>query len=195
MERREALKRTALMMGGLISAPTILGILNGCAAKPTIDWKPLFFTEEQGILISQLSGIIIPKTDTPGAKEVGVPGFVDIMVRDVFPPDDREKFLKGLEAFSKEAEKEYGDPFIELSEEDQTAFVLKHHEVAVKNANEKDRPFILHVKELVVAGFFTSKIGATEVLQYEAVPGGYNGCLPLSKTGKGKTWATFQATT
>jgi gluconate 2-dehydrogenase gamma chain len=189
MDRREALKRTALMVGGVLSAPTIAGILNGCKAKPTIDWKPQFLTEDQGILVSQVSGIIIPKTDTPGAKEVGVPGFIDTMVKDVYSPENRDKFIKELEAFSKEAEQEYGDPFIDLSEEDQTAFVLKNHEAALK-ADAKERPFILNMKELTVAGFFTSKIGATEVLQYEAVPGAYKGCLPLLQAGKGKTWAT-----
>src|SRR5690242_4936396 len=100
MDRREALKRTALAIGGILSAPTIVGILNGCTAKPTINWKPQFLSEDQGILVSQVAGIIIPKTDTPGAKEVGVPGFIDLMLKDVFPPEDRDKFMKGLEDFS-----------------------------------------------------------------------------------------------
>jgi hypothetical protein len=177
------------MMGGILSAPTIAGILKGCTAKPTIDWKPQFLSEDQGILVTQVSGIIIPKTDTPGAIEVGVPGFIDIMLKDVFPPQEREDFINGLEAFSKEAEIEYGSRFIELSDKDQTAFLLKNHEAAFKS-NTKERPFIMSIKELTVAGFFTSKAGATQVLQYEAVPGAYQGCLPLSQTGNGKTWAT-----
>jgi hypothetical protein len=45
-------------------------------------------------------------------------------------------------------------------------------------------------KELTMLGFFTSEIGATQILQYIAVPGPYRGCLPLSQTGNGKTWAT-----
>src|SRR3954468_2117884 len=100
MDRREALKRTALMMGGILSAPTIFGILNGCTAKPTIDWKPEAFSEDQGILVSQVSEIIIPKTDTPGAKEVGVPRFIDQIVKDVFTKDERDKFIAGLNAFN-----------------------------------------------------------------------------------------------
>jgi hypothetical protein len=194
MDRREALKRTALMMGGIISAPTIIGILNGCTAKPTINWKPLFLTEDQGVLISQLSDIIIPKTDTPGAKEAGVPEFIDLMVKDVYPSKDRDNFISGLEAFDAEAKKEYGDPFIAMSGEDQTAFVKKTHDAAIANkkngSNKEDRPFILQVKELTVAGFFTSEAGATQVLQYAPVPGAYHGCLPLAETGTGKTWAT-----
>ena len=55
---------------------------------------------------------------------------------------------------------------------------------------EQQRPFILMTKELTLLGFFTSQVGATQVLQYEAVPGSYHGCLPLEQAGNGKSWAT-----
>lgn len=180
-------------MGGAISAPAIMGVLNGCTAKPTINWKPVFFTEDQGILISQIADIIIPKTDTPGAKEVGVPGFIDTLVKDCYSKEDQEHFLAGLVAFNEQANKEQGDSFILLDAPAQQAFVKKIHDEAVtmeKSENKPDkRPFILHVKELTMLGFFTSEIGATQVLQYEPVPGAYKGCIPLSEAGNGKTWA------
>ena len=50
--------------------------------------------------------------------------------------------------------------------------------------------FLLSVKELTMLGFFTSEAGATQVLQYQAVPGAYKGCVPVSEAGNGKTWAT-----
>jgi len=193
MDRREALKRAALIMGGVISAPTIAAILNGCKAKPTIDWKPELFTQDQGVLISEVAEIIIPKTDTPGAKETGIPGFIDLMVKDVFTKEERDWFMDGMKKFDEEAAKEYGDPFIELDPEQQQAFVKKIHDHAIND--QKKGPasalsFILKTKELVVVGYFTSEAGATKVLQYEAVPGAYHGCLPLAETGNGKTWAT-----
>ena len=189
MDRREALRRTALMMGGIISAPTIAGILNGCAAKPSLDWKPQFLSEDQASLVTQLAEIIIPKTDTPGAKDVGVPGFIDLMVKDVYSKEDQLKFLDGLKAFNEDAKKELGDTFLDLSPEKQAEYAKKTHDDAIA-ANAEQRPFILKVKELTVAGFFTSEVGATQVLQYEAVPGAYHGCLPLAEAGNGKTWAT-----
>lgn len=193
MDRREALKRTAWLMGGMVSAPAIMGVLKGCTAKPTIDWKPEFLTEDQGVLISQVSEIIIPKTDTPGAKDTGVPTFIDLMLKDVYPKEDQDRFLAGLKAFDDAAQSEYGDPFIELDAEDQAAHVKKIHDAAVKEAKETKptppRPFILMVKELTMLGFFTSEAGATQVLQYVAVPGAYKGCIPLSEAGNGRTWA------
>jgi len=194
MDRREALKRTAWIMGGAVSAPAIMGILKGCTAKPTIDWKPAFLSSDQGVLVTQVAEIIIPKTDTPGAKDVGVPGFVDTLVKDCFPKEDQDNFLSGLKAFDEEAKKEYGDPFAELDAKDQGAFVKKLHDAAVKAENETTpapkRPFILHMKELTMLGFFTSEPGASQVLQYSPVPGAYKGCVPLKEAGNGKTWAT-----
>jgi gluconate 2-dehydrogenase gamma chain len=194
MDRREALKRTAWIMGGVVSAPAIMGVLKGCAAKPTIDWKPVFLSEDQGILVSQVAEIIIPKTDTPGAKDTGVPGFIDLMLKDVYSKEDQDHFLASLKAFDDEAKKEHGDPFIELDGEKQAAFVKKIHDAAVEAEKATKpapkRPFILMTKELTMLGFFTSEVGATQVLQYVAVPGSYKGCLPLSEAGNGKTWAT-----
>ena len=193
MDRREALKRTAWIMGGAVSAPAIMGILKGCAAKPTIDWKPVFLSSDQGILVSQVAEIIIPKTDTPGANDVGVPGFIDQLISECFKKEDQDKFLNELKAFDDEAKKEYGDPFVGLTAEQQAAFVKKVHDAAV-NAEDvgtpPQRPFILVVKELTMLGYFTSEPGATQVLQYSPVPGAYKGCVPLSEAGNGKTWAT-----
>jgi gluconate 2-dehydrogenase gamma chain len=194
MDRREAIKRASWLMGGALSAPAIMGVLNGCTAKPTLDWQPVFLSEDQGILVSQVAEIILPKTDTPGAKEVGVPGFIDIMLKDVYSQEDKERFINGLKIFNQEAEKIYDDPFIELAPGQQQELVKKIHKEAIddlKNLKpEAKRPFILMMKELTLLGFFTSEIGATKVLQYEPVPGVYKGCIPLSEAGNGKAWST-----
>ena len=193
MDRREALRRTAWIMGGAVSAPAIMGILKGCAAKPTIDWTPVFLSADQGTLVSQVAEIIIPKTDTPGAKDVGVPGFIDQILKECYKKEDQDKFLNELKAFDDEAKKEYGDPFIELDAEKQAAFVKKVHDAAVKtdeSGTPATRAFILTLKELTMLGYFTSEPGATQVLQYNPVPGAYKGCIPVSEAGNGKTWAT-----
>jgi gluconate 2-dehydrogenase gamma chain len=194
MDRREALKRTAWIMGGVISAPAISGVLKGCTAKPSIDWKPEFLTKEQGAIVTQVAEIIIPKTDTPGAKEVGVPSFIDQILKNCYSKEDQDRFISGLKTFDEEADKTYGDTFMDLDEEDQLAFVKIKHDDAVKAEKEDTkktpRGFILTMKELTMLGYFTSEVGATKVLQYEAVPGAYKGCIPVSEAGNGKTWAT-----
>ena len=191
MNRREALQRAGLVLGYAVSAPVLAGIMNGCKAAPELTYKPDFFTEDQARLISELAEIIIPKTDTPGAKDVGVPGFIDRMVKECYKKEDQDRFMTGLASFDAEAKTAYGDSFIELEADKQFEYVKKVHDAAVdgtKKGEIKERPFILMAKELTVVGFFTSEPGATQVLQYEAVPGAYHGCVPLAEVGK--TWAT-----
>ncbi len=194
MDRREAIKRTAWLMGGIVSAPAIMGVLKGCTSRPGIDWKPVFLTPEQATLVSEVSEIIIPATDTPGAKDVGVPSFVDQMLNEVYSVEDQKRFTDGLLAFDEEAKKTYGDTFVDLDAEQQKEFVKKTHDAAIeaeRNTNPAPpRPFILSMKELTMLGYFTSEPGATKVLQYDPVPGAYKGCIPLSEAGNGKTWAS-----
>src|SRR5690348_16490586 len=97
--RREALKRAGWALGFAISAPTISAVLNGCKAKPELGFKPAFFSEDQMATLSEVAEIIIPKTDTAGAKDVGVPSFMDTMVKDCMKKEDQDAFLEGLKEF------------------------------------------------------------------------------------------------
>jgi len=181
MNRREVIKRTAILMGGAVSVPAIMGILKGCKATPGLEWTPEFFTEDQAHVITEVAEIIIPKTDTPGAKQAGVPAFIEQMIFKAYKESDREKFMTALDEFTTTS------GFLKLNGEKQKTYVLEAHQKAIEEKPEQ-RPFIMMMKELTMLGFFTSKPGATEVLRYEAVPGSYNGCMPFSEVGK--TWAT-----
>lgn len=193
IDRREALRKTALLMGAAVSASALSGILQGCKAAPELTYTPSFFTEDQARIVMEVAEIIIPKTDTPGAKDAGVPGFIDVMLKDCYKKEDQDRFIAGLTAFDEEAKKVYGDSFIYCKPEQQVELVTKTHAAALTEAKENKeakRPFILMAKELTLLGFFTSEPGATQVLQYVAVPGSYKGCIPLAEAGNGKTWAT-----
>jgi gluconate 2-dehydrogenase gamma chain len=192
MNRREAIQRTAMMLGYAVSASAIAGVLEGCKASPELAFKPVFLSEDVAKLVAEVAEIIIPKTETPGAKDVGVPGFIDLMLKDCYKKEDQDRFLKGATDFDADAKATYGDIFVDCDAEKQKELVYKYHSDAVaamkSDAPPKDKPFILMVKELTMLGFFTSEPGATQVLQYQAVPGTYKGCVPLSEVGR--TWAT-----
>lgn len=197
MNRRELLQRVAYLMGGAISAPAVLGLLNGCSAKQQeAAWQPVFFNKEQAALVSEVTELIIPRTDTPGAKDAGVPAFIDVMLKDVYEEEDRQRYVTGLQAFDQAARTAHGKAFVELSKPQQTELLRKFHDEAVAQELSREsppkkleRPFILMTKELTLLGFFTSKPGATEVLQYAAVPGKFEACVPLAQAGNGKSWA------
>jgi len=185
MDRREAIRRTALVMGGLVSAPAILGVLNGCTPEPGLQWLPRFLTKDEARMVEQMADIIIPETDTPGAKQVGVPQFIDRMINDVYSAVNKEKFKDSLAKFEEDVNAEFGKAFNKLKPEQQEAYIKKINEVAV-NARA-DHYFFMTVKELTVLGFFTSQVGATQVLQHKPVPGEQRGCVPLAEVGK--TWS------
>jgi hypothetical protein len=193
IDRREALKKTAWIMGAAVSASTVAAFLQSCKSAPDLNYKPVFFTEDQARIVSELAEVIIPKTDTPGAKDVGVPNFIDLMLKECYKEEDQKSFLEGLAKFDADAKAAYGDSFIYLKPEQKLEFVKKANEAAiaeVKKDPAAKRPFILTAKEMTMLGFFSSEPGATQVLQYVAVPGSYKGCIPLSEAGNGKTWAS-----
>lgn len=190
INRREALKRVSLIMGGALSSSAIAGVLQGCSAKREVDWEPKFLSQEQAATVSEIAERILPKTDTPGAKDAGVPEFIDLMLNDIYTEEEQQQFLAGLEQLEKDSESEYGDSFAELQPEQQDELLRKLAAQATeqRNTGSEERPFFSMIKELTMLGFFTSEVGATQFLQYVAVPGSYDGCVPLEEVGK--AWAT-----
>jgi gluconate 2-dehydrogenase gamma chain len=200
MNRRELLQRVAMLMGGAISAPAALAVLNGCSPKPGATWQPLFLSKEEGAMVEDVADLIVPRTTTPGARDVGVPAFVDVILKDVYPAEDQARFISGLRDFDAEAQRVHGKPFLQLPQTQRMSFLQQVHDAAAADekvqadkevpAGERKRPFILMMKELTLLGFFSSQVGATQVLQYVAVPGGFQACIPIAQAGNGKQWAT-----
>lgn len=188
--RREALKRTALLLGGAISSPTVFGFMNGATAKPG-PWKSENFTEVQAEFIAQVCDIIIPETDTLGAREAGVPAYIDDMVFVMWNEENRNEFLAKLNAFIEKADSALGSSFIDATREKCRDFIYKEHDAVFGGTVNWDRPrpFIWTMKELTITGYFSSEVGMTEVLQYSKVPGKYDGCMNFDEAG-GKVWAT-----
>src|SRR5207245_6091517 len=85
IDRREALRRAALMLGGVISAPVIAGVLAGCEGRPGRGGggggrRSGALSSEQLELVATIAEHILPETDTPGARAVGVHEFIDAML-------------------------------------------------------------------------------------------------------------------
>src|SRR5256885_5206599 len=74
---------------------------------------------------------MIPRTATPGAKDVGVPAFIDAMLKEAYPREDRERYLSGLEAFDAAARTAHGEGFLRLDAPRRLALVPRFHDVAV----------------------------------------------------------------
>lgn len=190
MNRRDAIKNASILLGGVLSASAISGVMSGCKADPKIDWAPKFFTAEEGSTLEAIVERIIPKTDTPGAKDAGVHTFIDQMMAEFYQEQDKATFREGLKKVEAEAKSAHGKSFAALTPEQQDEVLTKFDKEAYDPSRSKDEPthFFKTMKELTVLGFCTSEIGATEFLKYEASPGAYRGCIPYSEVGA--AWAT-----
>ncbi len=187
IDRREALRRTAMLLGGVLSAPAIVGVLAGCDSHSADGtWRAL--TREQGKLVTTIAEHIIPETDTPGARAAGVPIFIDRMLAGHYGDEDRKRVLDGLGEFDQRARRECGRPFIRCSAEEQRALLMRVDEEAfAQTAGRREVPWFRTIKELTVLGYYTSEIGATQELKHVAVPERFEGCVPLEQIGR--TWA------
>jgi len=175
MKRREAIQRAALMMGGMLSAPTLAGAMG----RITNTGPSVVVTAEQETLLAEVADVIIPTTSTPGAKAAGVEKFIVRVMRDCYPKSDQDSFYAGLAKLDANSKSKFGKGFMSLDRAQKNEMV--------KQIMADDKPFFLRMKELTTTGYFTSEIGATKALEYLPVPGQFNGCMPM-KPGQ-KAWA------
>ena len=187
--RRAALHRAALLLGGVISAPTIAAVLAGCETPPARDDAHMArgLDATQAALVATIADHIIPRTDTPGARDAGVDRFIGRMLSEYYSDDERVRFLDGLTDVDRRAHGAAGRPFLQLSAGEQ-------HDLLVKLDAEAFAPhaspatFFRRMKELTLVGYYTSLDGATHELAYARVPGHFDGCVPLATVGR--AWAT-----
>jgi hypothetical protein len=206
MNRRDAIGRVALLMGGAVIGAEFF--ISGCKSTTT-QVSDLFDTNHVALL-NEVADTILPTTSSPGAKAANVGQFMAVMVRDCYTPADQKIFLEGLTKLDDAAKKQYSNKFLDLTaaqrtdlltalDKEQKAFTadrnkkLEADKIAHKG-NDSYKPIELPnhyfrmYKELTLLGYFTSEIGATKALRYIAVPGHYDGNLPYKKGDK--AWAT-----
>jgi gluconate 2-dehydrogenase gamma chain len=127
VDRREALKRVAILLGGALSAPTIAGALSGemeaWAAIPDAQWVPKTMTRAQAEVFATMAEHIIPTTDTPGARTAGVHRYVDALLTQHYPDAEKARFLAGLDGVDVRARVRYGKDFLQLSKREQISIL------------------------------------------------------------------------
>lgn len=205
MNRREFLECTALLISGtaLTNAPFALSEEQFQYLASAPDYacaKADYFTPAQRRIVAAIAETIIPETETPGAIRAGVPHFIELMVSDWLNDREREIFSAGLQDIEVRIPEEYGAPFDQLPAEQQIAVLDSLEESAadspwftpgnVRRAFISDAPFICQIKELTTWGFFSSKVGSTQVLHYEVMPMRFDGDVPRKPDDS--DWQTFR---
>ncbi|MFL9582718.1 gluconate 2-dehydrogenase subunit 3 family protein [Stenotrophomonas sp. AB1(2024)] len=179
MERRDLLKMIVAATGAaMVGLPALV---NG--QVPAAGAKSIFSAADVGTL-DEIADTILPRTTTPGAKDAGAGAFMARFVTDCYTAQQQAAFRTGLADIDKRA----GGRFVSLTPQARTELLrvldaeARKHAVEVSETGTAEAAkamphYFTMIKQLAIFGFFTSKVGATEVLQYVAVPGRYDGDL------------------
>lgn len=188
INRRDALARVALILGG-----TIIGgeaFLTGCKSNKSTAGIP--FDTDTINMLNEIAETILPTTNTPGAKEAKVGEFMSVWVTDCYDENNQQIFVEGINKLNDFCKTKCGKAFMDCSVQQRTDCLNdlnKEQETFQKNKKPEDpQHYFRMIKELTLMGFFTSEIGATKVLRYEAVPGKFIGNYPYKKGDR--AWAT-----
>lgn len=182
MNRRDALKAVGLLLGTAVTPTVACAVRSGYRAPPA--GQPLrTLTRRQGELVATLAELIIPTTDTPGARAARVDAFIDGLLTDIVTAEERDRFLAGLAQVDAQSTAVHGTPFLESAPQQQVA-VLAVLEREARLAGEGPRPFFPWLKELTLLGYYTSEIGASQELAYVHVAGHYDGDIPYAQVGR-----------
>ena len=123
---------------------------------------------------------LIPASDTPGAKALNVPDFVQKMLADCYEPIVQQKVRDGLDRVDTLAKASFGQPFA-ACDNMQRLDVLKQLQAAPEAANQEMYALI---KNLTIQGYTTSEYVMTKFLNYTMIPGHYYGCVPAPLAAK-----------
>lgn len=189
MDRREAIKITSTIFGGMIIGAE--AFLAGCESKKASG--EVIFGEDHIQLLNEIGETIIPETDSsPGAKATNVGEFMKVMVNDCYDPDEQKIFIDGLTKINDLSKEKYDKPFIKLSaaQKQELLLSLEKESRDFLGGEIEEKPGLHYYtlfKQLTVLGFLTSEVGQTKAMRYAPVPGRYDACLPYEKGEK--AWA------
>jgi hypothetical protein len=145
----------------------------------------------QNATVVTISELIIPQTDTPGAKAARVNEFIDLIVADWYDEQEKSAFLTGLADVDQRSQSTFGKDFVGCSDKQQIQILndldeesrvkseppLRHR---ARNAAPEEKTFFFMIKQLTLIGYYTSEIGFVQELHEEIIPARHAGCAPLS---------------
>lgn len=193
MNRRNYVKSLLALTGLGIGSFSIFKWLEPLQPERLItiqDW------EERRSLIAELAEVIIPTTDTPGAKDAKVDSFIIAVMSNCFDQSQQRSFISGLDDVEDYTLNRFGKLFLECdaSSRQDTVEHFSHNLIESSTLLLKiknrfvGKSFFSSLRELTVQGYCTSILGVTKALSYDPVPGTYNPCMFLSSHQT--SWAT-----
>lgn len=186
MERREALKKIAYLMGGAISATT-MGVLFESFTVLEPEKNIFFYSASDEEIFGEFSEIILPTTaKSPGAKAAGVGALIPLIIKDCYPPNLQDLFKKGFNEMLALCKTKFNKEFMSLNSEEKNQLMNQLKQQTIDN--NKEASFFLIARDLTILSYFSSEIGCTMAREYLPIPGKYDGNVEYKP--EQKAWAT-----
>lgn len=190
MQRREALR--------LMGAASVFSVLSSDLLAATLEAQLaankagtlLTLSPAQNEIVVAMTDVMIPATDTPGAKAAKVNEFIDLILTEWATEEEKKIFLEGLAEADRKANALFGHGFAAASRKEQAAIVEEFDEELATSRNEALPeqvrsweltlllPFFAQMRRLTLVGYYTSPIGQKQELKVEIIPGALHGCVP-----------------
>jgi len=161
-------------------------LLPGCLSpghdeqKAAYPFRHVAMSASQEKLLAEVCETIIPKTTTPGAKDLSLPLYVQKMLDDCTPAPEQQAFMAGLGQFDEVATKQLGQAFGASPVAQRTA-LLQRIAQQPQAFSEEVVAFCRAARQLAIDGYTGSKYFMTKQVAYELIPGRYDGYFPVSK--------------
>ena len=170
MKRRDLLKTGVYGLAGFTLSSTLMSTLKSCSSIEK--YNPVYFSNTEFSLISNMVDFFIPKTETPGAVDMKVPQFIDIIISETYKIDSKNNLSNKLKLLIEDFKSK-------------NVYLLDYNSVKskfVSDFNNKTHLEIYNqIRDLTVWGFKTSKEIALNVLNYNPIPGYQLGCIDINK--------------
>lgn len=180
IDRREAIRRAALLAGVVVSPGWLAAVEARPLAQAQTQAQPKYLTPAQFALVTAIAERILPRTDTPGATDVGVPAFIDLLYGEFMTDAERTLLTSGLADVETAATAAHKAPFAGLAPDRQDVLL---REIA-KAEEGRDAGFFRQMRAVTVLGYFTSEPVGRNVLHYDPIPGRYESCVPIDEVGR-----------
>ncbi|MES2443902.1 MAG: gluconate 2-dehydrogenase subunit 3 family protein [Pseudomonadota bacterium] len=176
VDRRALMRGAILLVGGVVAGLPEAAFARAPAAAA-------FFSATERATLDAVCATMIPRTDTPGAIEAGVPAFIDGMMVHWANDATQARFRAALADIDGAAVDGAGKAFVALSAAQQLEVLRDYDSAALEVRNRN----YLQLKELALMGYYLSEAGATQELRYELAPGVWEPSVPV--TADTRAWA------
>ena len=194
MQRRELFRLFGIGAVLPVLSPELFGVLR--ASQPDAAYALRTLNAHQNVTVIQMTDLIIPATDTPGAKAAKVNEFIDVILTEWAENEDKAHFLEGLAGVDKQSNELFGKDFVDAAPAQQLVLLQSMEDVAASERGRREmhagNTVPKHDQQLkgnffnvflgiTLLGYYTSEIGFTQELKLEIIPGAQHGCQPLGQ--------------